>query len=143
MSRRARWLLALLPGCALTGCTLVDQRTFNPDAGAPPVIPPAAAAPVAAAPPGPPPLLTLRPGQMADDAVQQAVAAARRRKPDVLFDVVAMVPAAMEDEVRPATTEAGAVARAITAQGVPASRVRLLARPAAGLEGREVRVYVR
>ena len=37
----------------------------------------------------------------------------------------------------------GAVARAITAQGVPASRVRLLARPAAGLEGREVRVYVR
>jgi len=135
-----RRLLILLS--ALPGCTLVDQNTVNPAAGAVPVIPPAPIA--AAAPavqPGPPPLLTLQPGQPAQDAVRRAVAAARSRKPDVIFDVVAIVP--NDDQTAVSSAEAGSVARAITAQGVPPGRVHLFARPEAGLAGREVRVYVR
>lgn len=134
----------------LPGCTLIDQNTFNSAAGAVPVIAPAPVVAVVPVPSGPPPLLTLQPGQPAQDTVRQAVAAARRRKPDVMFNVVAMVPAGTAADARAAdsqaassSAEAGAVARAITAQGVPPSRVRLFARPEAGLTGREVRVYVR
>jgi len=134
-------LLAALPGCALPGCALVDQNTFNPAAGAVPVIPPAPAAAVAAPPPGPPPLFTVQPGQPAQEAVRRGVAAARGRKADVNFDVVAMVPA--DSQAAASSADAGAVARAITAQGVPPGRVHLFARPEAGLAGREVRVYVR
>lgn len=133
----------------MPGCTLIDQNTFNPAASARPIVPRPPIAAAVAAPPGPPPLLTLRPGQPLQDAVRQAVAAARRRKPDVVFDVVAMLPddAGMEagpgNQTASSSAEAGTVARAITAQGVPPGRVRLFARPAAGLSGREVRVYVR
>ena len=143
-------LRLLLFLAALPGCTLIDQNTFNPAAGATPVIPPAPVVAVVPVVPGPPPLLTLQPGQPARDAVRQAVAAAQRRKPNVVFDVVAMVPAgpafdgaAAENQAASSSTEAGAVAQAITAQGVPPGRVRLFARPEAGLTGREVRVYVR
>lgn len=145
MTRRFLLILAALPGC-----TLIDQSTFNPAASAVPVIAPAPVVAVVPASQGPPPLLRLQPGQPAQDAVRQAVAAARRRKPDVVFDVVAMVPAesaaggvAAENQAASSSAEAGAVARAITAQGVPPNRVRLFARPEAGLTGREVRVYVR
>jgi len=141
----------LIPLVALPGCTLIDQNTFNLAAGAAPVIPPAPAAALAPVPPqGPPPLLTIVPGEAAQDAVRRAVAAARSRKPDVVFDVVAMVPAgpapdgrAADDQASASSAEAGAVARAITAQGVPPGRVRLFARPDAALTAREVRVYVR
>ena len=148
MIHRAAWVLAALAGSALPGCTLIDQNTFNPNARAVPVIPTAPAAAAVAAPRGPQPLLTLRPGQPVQDAVRQAVAAARRRKPDVVFDVVAMLPggvstAADLDDPGPSSAEAGTVARAIAAQGVPPGRVRLFARPEAGLAGQEVRVYVR
>ncbi len=148
MTGRALWLAAL-GGCALPACTLIDQNTLNPNARAVPVIPAAPAAAAVAAPPGPPPLLTLRPDQPIQDAVRQAVLAARRRKPDVVFDVVAMLPdgtdpgAAVDDQAATSSAEAGTVARAITAQGVPPGRVRLFARPETGLAGREVRVYVR
>ena len=147
MIRRALWLAALTGG-ALPGCTLIDQNTFNPNARAAPVIPAAPVAAAVALPPGPPPLLTLRPGQPVQDAVRQAVLAARRRKPDVVFDVVAMVPGGIGTDGGPdgpasSSAEAGTVARAITAQGVPPGQVRLFARPEAGLAGREVRVYVR
>ena len=140
----------LLILAALPGCTLIDQNTFNPAASAVPVIPAAPVVAVVPVPPGPPPLLTLRPGQPAQDAVRQAVAAAERRKPDVVFEVVAMVPAATaadgmaaENQATSSSAEAGTVARAIAAQGVPPGRIRLFARPEAGLTEREVRVYVR
>ncbi len=140
-------VLAALAGGALPGCTLIDQNTFNPTARAVPVIPAAPEATAVAAPPGPPPLLTLRPGQPVQDAVRQAVIAARRRKPDVVFDVVAMLPGGTEtrldEEAASSSAEAGTVARAIAAQGVPPARVRLFARPEAGLAEQEVRVYVR
>ena len=139
----------MLAGGALPGCTLIDQNTFNPSARAVPVIPAAPAVAAVAVPSGPQPLLTLRPGQPVQDAVRQAVVAARRRKPDVVFDVVAMLPggtgadAGVEEQAASSSAEAGTVARAIAAQGVPQGRVRLFARPEAGLSGREVRVYVR
>ena len=131
----------VLPACALTGCTLIDQNTFNRSAGAAPVIPPAPVAAATPAPPGPPPLFTVQPGRPGQEAVRQGVAAARSRKPDVNFDVVAMVPT--DEQAAASSAEAGAVARAIAAQGVPPGRVHLFARPDATLPGREVRVYVR
>jgi hypothetical protein len=149
LTHRAVWVLAALAGGVLPGCTLIDQNTFNPKASAVPVIPAAPAAAVVAAPSGPPPLLTLRPGQPMQDAVRQAVLAARRRKPDVVFDVVAMLPGSsspemgLDEQTASSSAEAGTVARAIAAQGVPPGRVRLFARPEAGLAGQEVRVYVR
>ena len=148
MTHRAVLALAALAGGALPGCTLIDQNTFNPNARAVPVIPAAPVVAAVAAPSGPQPLLTLRPGQPVQDAVRQAVVAARRRKPDVVFDVVTMLPGgsgtnAGFDDPASSSAEAGTVARAITAQGVPPGRVRLFARPEAGLAGREVRVYVR
>ena len=131
-------LLALLPGC-----TLVDQRTFNPAAGTAPAV---AVRPVAAASPapGPPALLTLRMPGNHSAAIRQAVAAARARKPDAVFDVMASVPLEPAPTVEEAAAaNAATVARAIVAAGVPQARVRLTARPEAGAEPRDIRVYVR
>ena len=122
----------------LTGCALVDQTAFNAQAGKrpelirPPPTPPAPPAPDPAA------LLTVHypyTGDLGAD-VARAVAAARARKPGVAFEVLQITPAA--PDANPGA-EAGQVARLITAQGVPASRVRLTLRPGGG---REVRVYV-
>lgn len=130
-------LLLVLSG----GCTLIDQRTFNPDAGKPPPV--AAAPPTPAAPAAPPALLTVRFDRPAalEAPVRQAVALARARKPDAAFDVVSVVPDA--GAVGVGGDEAARVARLITAQGVPAARVNLQVRldPAAG--ARDVRVFVR
>lgn len=136
-----RWaVLAVL----LPGCTLIDQNTFDKSASAVPVIPPAPVVAVPYTPPGGPALLTLQPGPLPKGAVRQAVAAARRRKPDVVFDVVAALPGrATEEDAARGGAEAEAVAQAIAAEGVDASRVRLLARPEPGLPARETRIYVR
>lgn len=136
-TRRAL-LLAL---AALPGCSLVDQTTFNPNAGKRPDIPTPPAPPPGPAPePGPPALLSIRvpiTGDLRPD-IAKAVAAARSRKPDVVFEVV---------EITPGTgtgvgADAAEVARLIIAQGIPASRVHLAARPVPNA-AREVRVYVR
>lgn len=134
--RLAPALVAVLLG----GCTLVDQRTFNPDAQRRPSFA-APASPAAVAPePGPRPLLTAR-APVDTQAVQadiaRAVAAARRLKPGVVFDVVEVTP----DTGGSLGADAAAIARLIAAQGIPASRIHLAARPATAL--REVRVYVR
>ncbi len=122
MSVLTRYALPLL---LLGGCTLIDQRTFDPDAGKAPVIP-AALPPLVVAPTDPRALFTLRPPAVLDEAGTSALAAiihqAVARKPSVTFAVVAIVP----------TTEAGteqfaAVLRAVTAAGVPPGRVRLRA----------------
>lgn len=137
MTRRLLLLAALLPGC-----TLIDQRTFDPQAGVAPVVVARPAPPPAAS--GPPALLTLRlPGDHTS-AIRQAVAAARARKPDVVFDVVAAVPADPAPTVEEtAAGNAAAVAQGITAAGVPPGRVNLVARPEAGADPQTVRVYVR
>ncbi len=137
-------LLAFVAAAAVCGCTLIDQRTFNPDADKKPVI--AAAATPAAAPPqiGPPALLTIAPSATPDiygAALKQAVAAALARKPTVVFDVVEMQPPDSAGDM-PLGAEAAAVARLIGAQGVPPARVRLAARPDGSAPAREVRVFV-
>lgn len=128
---------------ALAGCTLIDQNTFNPHAGDAPVIPAAPKVAVAPVLVGPPPLLVIAPGSTGYDAkLRQAVAAARARKPGVLFDVVEMQPTDLAADA-PLGADAAAVARQITALGVPAGNVRLAARPEAGVTPGEVRVYIR
>ena len=131
----------LLAAAGLGGCTLIDQRTFNPQAGAPPpVAKPPTSAEGTAAESGPPPLLVIRLPAAGDvrGEVAKAVAAARARKPDVVFDVVELT----SGSGATVGAEAEEVARMITAQGVPQSRVRLAARPTAQA-AREVRVYIR
>lgn len=122
----------------LAGCTLIDQTTFDRNAADAPVIPPAQ--PVAAVePPGPPALIVIAHGADYRGALDKGVAAARARKADVVFNVVEIEPA---DAAVPVGTDAVGVARAIVAQGVPAARVRLVARPSAGGTPGEIRVYV-
>lgn len=134
----------LLAAVLLTGCTLIDQNTFNPNAGLAPVIPPAPKPPPPPAP-GPLPLLSVSPGANPADyaaALRKAVAAARARKPTVVFDVVEMQPPDTAADA-PLGAEALAVARSIVGEGVPPARVRLAARPDAAAPAREVRVYIR
>ena len=133
-----RWLLLSL--LLLPGCKLIDQTTFDPQAGKrPAIVPPPAPPPVPAADPAA--LITVRYPQTADlrADVAKAVAAARARKPDVAFEVVEITGAGPTADTG---ADAAEVARLITAQGVPASRVRLAVRPMPGA-AREVRVYVR
>ena len=145
--RRRGQAAALLLLSLLPACTLIDQNTFRPGAGAPPVIPAAPPAPVAAAAfPGPAPLLILQPSQFTtgDAAIRAAVTAARARKPDVEFDVAATLPGTpSEDATRRALLDAASVARVIVAQGVPQPRVRVLARPELAATVGDIRIYVR
>jgi hypothetical protein len=137
--RTRRALLAVLG--ALPGCTLIDQTTFNPEAGKRPAIPQPPPPPAPLAPEtGPSPLLSIRLPASADlrPEIAKAVAAARARKPDVVFEVVEITPSAGAGVGQ----DAAEVARLITAQGVPAARVQIAARPVPNAP-REVRVYVR
>ncbi|GBR68565.1 hypothetical protein [Gluconobacter kanchanaburiensis] len=83
-------LLLVMP--LLSGCKLLDQRTFNPNAGKPPhpYIPPA--------PPGPPPhapFLSVSEGTPESEygpVVERAAKTALSRKENVLFIVQAFAP---------------------------------------------------
>ncbi len=140
MRATAALILALASG-PLPGCTLIDQTTFNPEAGKPPVIPPAPAP--AVAPPGPPPLLVIgTAGSPADNAaLRRAVIAARARKPGVVFNVVEVQPPGARPDASFGQA-AARVAAAIVAQGIAAERVRLVLRPEADAPPGQVRVYV-
>ncbi len=137
--------LAVLSLSILAGCTLIDQRTFNPQAGRKP---PDLAGP--AGPGAPPPLITVDFSHPSPDyaaVLRQAVVSALSRKRDVQFDVVTVVPAtgAPADQVGAATgltADARAIARAINADGVDDDRIHLLAR-AEGVTTRQVQVFVR
>ena len=149
MILRRRRVLPVLALLVVPGCRLVDQTTFDKEAGKPPVIPPVPSPPPAA-PEGPPALLTIPLSPEPDWAgvLRQAVASAVQRKPTVVFDVAAIVPArgTPEEQVAAVTTAsepASRIARAIEAAGIPPARVNLSARTAAGLAASEVRVYVR
>ena len=128
-----------IPLLLLTGaCTLVDQRTFNPQAGRAPVVA-AAPAPLVVAPLDPQALFTLREPAVLDSAslaaLAGAVRAARARKPSAAFTVVAIVPTA-DANIAPATS----VQRAIVELGVAPALVALRAETGSPAE---VRVYVR
>lgn len=154
----------------LGGCTLVDQRTFQPRAAQP------GAAEIAVAPLPEVPLLTVRLGaprlgetagpsfgQALDRAINlsedragidlgspaaQAVQAGQARNPQAVFDVLALVPtraapAEQDRRVAQASADALTVAGALAAAGVPPARLRLGLRGDPGTPPREVRVYAR
>ena len=77
-----------------------------------------------------------------------AVRAAQVRKPDVTFDIEALVPteaspAEQDRRVAQASADTASVAAAFGAAGVSADRLRLGLRGDPGSPAREVRVYVR
>lgn len=132
-------LLALI---LLGGCTLIDQRTFNPRAGLGPE-----------PPPGPKPVGALisidfaKPDPVYEAPLRQAVAAALARKADVAFDVVTVVPATgtIAEQVAAADSikaDARSVARVISGEGVADDVVHLLVRAEPGVTGRQVQVFV-
>ena len=138
---RKRWPAVVL-AVALTGCHLVDQRTFAPSPEAKPVSP---------ATPAPPPHIDPRRPLLVIDYTNpqpeyhpllgMAVHAADDRDREVQFDVVAV--ASTIDAASAAQDHAVDVMRAILADGVPATRVHLGLRVDPGLANAQVRVYVR
>lgn len=167
MTRLAHLLLA---ATLLGGCTLVDQRTFQRSAAAP------GTGEIARTRAPELPLLTIRMGGLAigeptsrtmdqamdrgldltgdqaginlGSSVAEAVRSAEARKPDVVFDILALVPteAAAAEQTRritQASADAATVATAFAAAGVPSERLRLVLRGDPGSPAREVRVYVR
>ena len=126
-------------GLMLTGCTLIDQRTFAPSPEEEP-IPVARTAPVA--PTGRPALVTIdyaAPAPNYRDLLRLAVRAAEARNPNVQYDVVAVTPT-LEADAPPQAVE---VMRAIVAERVPTARVHLGVRADAAVAAVQVRVYVR
>jgi hypothetical protein len=124
----------------LSGCTLIDQRTFR----AVPASPGAEELAHATLPPLP--LLVVRFGLIEIDqaAIAQAVDLARARRADPLFDVVVPVAADVSAAaVRQAQDDAERVATALVAAGVTREHIVLGLRGDAGAAAREVRVYVR
>jgi hypothetical protein len=117
----------LLAGWLLTGCTLIDQRTFRaPPPPAKPVV-----APPPAAPAGPPPLVVIRPSPELDlaTALRGPVASARARKQDVVFEIASVVPPGTPDAVKAGLASldptARQVAQTLSGLGVPRLQIRL------------------
>jgi len=120
----------------LSGCTLIDQRTFNPNAGVAPIVPPPAA-PLVDAPTDPRALFTLRPPATLDAAAQRTLArvvrAALARKPTATFAVVAVAPAPGDG-----SGQAETVLRAVIAAGVALGQASLRAQSGSPAE---IRLY--
>jgi len=129
----------------LPGCMLVDQRTFQSAAPVP------GATEVARARAPALPLVSIRMDQPDQDfrpLLAEAVQAAQQRKPDVTFDVLALVPmlatpAEQDRRVAEAARDAQTVGTAMGAAGVPSERLHLGLRGDPGSPAREVRIYVR
>jgi len=88
-----------------------------------------------------------RPDPHYQELLRYAVAQAMLRRPDVAFDVVAVLPKSdtqtqADDRLTQGQTDALAVASALRGQGIPADRVILGVRIDPAAKGREVRVYV-
>jgi hypothetical protein len=122
----------------LTGCKLVDQRTFAPS--------PEAKTTAPAQPKVDPrdPLVTIgysEPNPNYQDVLRYAVREAEARAPNVQFDVIAVLPA--NGDAAMAQHRAADVMQAIMAQGVPAERIRLGIRTEPAAMVQQVRIYVR
>jgi hypothetical protein len=132
MARSLSLLLAL--SVLAGGCTLIDQRTFNPRAGLGPPVP------VSTAPGPPPPLITIdfeKPDAVYEAQLRGAVDQALSRKPDVVFDVVTVVPAKgtpeqQADAAISIRADAREVAHIITDQGASPDQA----------VGRQVQVFI-
>jgi hypothetical protein len=138
MARPSQLALLLLLG----GCTLIDQRTFNPRAGLGPPVPPV--------PGPPPPLISVdfgKPNPVYEAPLRHAVEEALARKATVAFDVTIVVPATgtiaeQADAAASIRADARDVAGIIADEGVDTDRIHLLARAESGIVGRQVQVYV-
>ena len=137
---------------AVTGCKLVDQRTFDANAGkAPqPYIPPPPPAPPG--PPPVPPLVTLvagTPQAQWQGPVDRVVHLALARKPGVLFVVKCLVPQGTDMDaeqaalVRLVQGDGRAVMQAIINAGASETQVEMSAMPDSTVTAPVVRVYVR
>ena len=141
--RPAACLLAL----ALGACHLVDQRSFDPDAGRKPLPPAVPAAPL---PLGPGALLTLdyatgEPAYALDLA--NAVRRALTLKPNVLFTVQTLVPLAGDADsqaaaLTAATATAREIAEAIVTDGADQGQVELAVRADPAVMAKQVRIFV-
>lgn len=139
--QRAAALASLL---ALTGCKLIDQRTFAPAPEAPSAAPARSIETRA-------PLLTVAPGTKLgsyETLLRAAVRDAQARDPSVAFDVISVVPGtgSFAEQVKAADADRAAaadVARALARAGVPDDRINLGARPDPGVRSPDVRVYLR
>ncbi len=150
MSNPAARALAILSCCVLpAGCNLIDQRSFDRNAGRAPV--PRAPPPVVSTVRPIPPLFVVRSGRPEQDwqpDLRTAVAQALSRKPNVLFTVesvapVASSPAAQAASLRAAVALQGRpVAGAIAADGATSAQVELTALSDPAVKAPEVRVYV-
>jgi hypothetical protein len=141
---RSRLAAAMLFG-ALSGCHLIDQRDFDRNAGKPPPKPPTQPALVP-----PPALVTItydRPdptyAQELANAVQQALA----RKPNVIFTVETLVPAAGPPEAQAEQARQGAesgrqVAASIVADGADQGQIEMVVRADPGRSIKQVLVLV-
>jgi hypothetical protein len=136
--------LLLAVATLVGGCTMIDQRTFNPRAGLGPPSPPPTG-------PGPAPaLMTIdfeKPDPIYEAQLREAVDQALARKPMVSFDVVTVVPAVgtpaqQVDAADSIRADARTVARIISDEGVDDDRVHLLARAETGVVGRQLQIYV-
>ncbi len=134
------WLAGLL---SLTGCTLIDQRTFAPSPEADQdVYVQAPAAPVRFDSRAPLVVIDYAiPEPRYQDLLRMAVHAAEGRNGNVQYDVVAVLPD-LKDSAR-GQSRAVSVMRDIMAEQVPAARVHLGLRAEPALAAGQVRVYVR
>ncbi len=127
----------------LTGCTLVDQRSFRAEAPAPGQAELARTALPAL------PLITVRFDAPVDQAaIAGAVDLALARRPDAIFDVIAAIPgtasrAQQEAAMAQGRLDAEQVATALAQAGAARSRIEIGARGDSVPGLREIRVYLR
>ncbi|MEO9189733.1 MAG: hypothetical protein ABI224_06980 [Acetobacteraceae bacterium] len=128
----------------LSGCKLIDQRTFAP-------APAASSTGAAARIETRTPLMTVVPGTKLatyEALLRAAVREAQARDPTVSFDVISVVPGTgtLAQQIKAAEADRPAamdVAQALIAAGVTDQRVNLGARPDPSAHSPDVRVYVR
>lgn len=138
--------LTLLAATLAAGCTLIDQRSFNPQAGIRPQLP-AAPAPKAS---GPAALLTIRyttPDPAYADELATAVKHALAIKPNVYFTIQTHMPfTGSYESQQAALTEAAAsgreIAESIIADGADQGQVEQTVQIDPAVKVREVRIFV-
>lgn len=129
----------------LSGCKLIDQRTFAPAPEA------ASTGATARSTETRTPLMTVVPGTKLatyEALLRAAVREAQARDPTVSFDVISVVPGTgtVAQQIKAAEADRPAamdVAQALIAAGVTEQRVNLGARPDPSAHSPDVRVYVR
>lgn len=157
--RALRVVLAMGLMAGMAGCKLLDQKTFNPQAGVEPkpYIPPP--------PPGPPPVPPLielvagTPQAQWKGPVEQIAHKALARKKEVLFVISCLVPpqaapdSSGSDQAGQAAEQSALLAlvqhdghdvmQALMDAGVPQTQVEMSAMPDSAVTKPTVRVYVR